>query len=332
MSKTLWSNVNHQIHVAYQRGYGKNASERKEMREEGTRTIAVKSSRNVITNDCKRFVEYCKEHHPQSRTIEQSREHIGEWVEKLQSQGIKNETIHGYLDHLGVVYGVSGGNYGLGRSAAPEKGRDYSDRDLSDRQNPRYERFLDLSKMTGLRRGELSKLSYSDFSKGRDGYYYVSVRGKGGRLQEQRINERYEEKAREYSEKRSDEKILSKQECSNHINAHLIRRELAQEMYSKYQEQCRTREGQEQLFREVKEAFERGYSRSPESTRDWREVKDIKLLEKDLNSVYKTRGAQKEALEKVGAPTVFDRLPLLAVSTFHLAHWRCDVTVHNYFK
>lgn len=332
MSKTLWSNVNHQIHVAYQKGYGKNASERKEMREGGERTIAVKSSRNVITRDCKRFCEYVKEHHPEARTIAQSRNYIEEWKDKLLAEGVKAETVHGYIDHLGVVYGISGGNYGLGRSAEPTKGRDISVRDMADCNNPKYERFMELANMTGLRRSELAKLTYQDFHRGKDGEYYVSVYGKGGRQQEQRINPAYQERAREYAAKNDAEKVVSQAETKNHINVHAIRRELAQEMYERYTEQCRTLKGRERLYEEVKMAFERGYSRSPESQRDWRENKDIKLLEKNLESVYKTRGQQRKALENAGKPTEYERLPLLAVSVFHLAHWRCDVTVHNYCK
>ena len=34
--------------------------------------------------------------------------------------------------------------------------------------------------------------------------------------------------------------------------------------------------------------------------------------------------------EKNGLPVVYDRLAVMAVSVFHLSHWRCDVTVDNY--
>lgn len=332
MSKTLWSNVNHQIHVAYQKGYGKSASERRGMREDGERTIAVKSSRSVIAKDCKRFCEYVKENHPEARTIEKSREYIGEWTDKLLGEGIKHETVHGYIDHLGVVYGVSGGKYGLGRSAEPTKGRDISVRDQADRLNPKYENFLELARMTGLRRSELEKISYNDFFRGNDGQYYVGVYGKGGRYQEQRINPDYADRAAQYIERKSDERIINSTESRNHINIHGIRRGLSQEMYERYREQASTKSGREELYEQVKEAFKRGYNRSPESNRDWHHNKDITMLEKDINSVYKTRGAQRQTLEKLEKATEYDRLALLAVSVFHLAHWRCDVTVHNYCK
>lgn len=333
MSKTLWSNVNHQIHVAYQRGYGKSASERREMREkEDIRTIAVKSSREVITRDCKRFCEFVKERHPEARTISASREYIREWKDHLQERGLRSETIHGYIDHLGVVYGVSGGQFGLGRSAEPVKGRsDRSERDLRDRDNEKYSDFSKLAEMTGLRRSEIGQIRYDSFYRKEDGYYYLQVTGKGGREQEQRILHEHDRYVERYLEERSHERICTEEQCRNHINVHADRRDLAQKAYREYKTMCETKEGRISVFNELKRQFDERYDRNG-SGRTWRDNPDMRILEKNLESIYKCRGEQKEEFESQGKSAEFDRLPLLAVSVFHLAHWRCDVTVQNYMK
>lgn len=337
MSKTLWSNVNHQISRAYHAGYGKSASERRYMREnEDKRTIAVKSSREVIKNDCKRFCDFVKERHPECRTIESSKEHIREWAEHLvQERGLRPETVHGYIDHLGVVYGVSGGDaeYGnLGRDAHIIKGREErTERDVMDRMNEKYERFVELSEMTGLRRSELQQIRADSFYQREDGYYYVDVVGKGGKEQAQRILHEHDAIVEKYLDMRSSEPLLSREECQNHINAHANRRDLAQMAYEGYKSMCETQEGRERLFSELKTYFDERYDLN-HTGRTWEDNRDMQILSRDLESVYHCRGEQRDAFIEQGQEPHFDRLAMLAVSVFHLAHWRCDVTVQNYMK
>ena len=67
-----------------------------------------------------------------------------------------------------------------------------------------------------------------------------------------------------------------------------------------------------------------------------RPVQDVRALERfkkdlyDYDDVYVCRGEVKQALLSANKPTVYDRVALMAVSVFHLAHWRPDVTVKNY--
>ena len=44
----------------------------------------------------------------------------------------------------------------------------------------------------------------------------------------------------------------------------------------------------------------------------------------------KLRGHNRKLAQQHGLPVWYDRLALLAVSIFHLSHWRHDVTVANY--
>ena len=52
--------------------------------------------------------------------------------------------------------------------------------------------------------------------------------------------------------------------------------------------------------------------------------------ERRVRGEYKVRGKNRINAEKNGLPAVYDRLAVIAVSVFHLSHWRCDVTVDNY--
>lgn len=51
---------------------------------------------------------------------------------------------------------------------------------------------------------------------------------------------------------------------------------------------------------------------------------------RDISGIYRVRGENKKLALKKGLPTEYNRLALMAVSVFHLSHWRLDVTVSNY--
>ena len=50
----------------------------------------------------------------------------------------------------------------------------------------------------------------------------------------------------------------------------------------------------------------------------------------EITGKYFVRGKNKELAIKNGLPLSYDRLAVMAVSVFHLSHWRCDVTIANY--
>jgi hypothetical protein len=51
---------------------------------------------------------------------------------------------------------------------------------------------------------------------------------------------------------------------------------------------------------------------------------------KNITGTYKLRGKSKEFAIKNKLPIEYDRLSLMAVSVFHLSHWRLSVTVASY--
>lgn len=157
-----------------------------------------------------------------------------------------------------------------------------------------------------------------------DGHAYVIVeRGKGGKTQYQRIDDVDAPLIESYfMGLEQDDPVFSEEEMKNKINLHRLRREHAQEMYRRYLARLEadpTYQGQ--LLREIKEAFRR-------AGQDWRRNPDMRRLA----TPYVCRGHVRESLDEAGRAVAYDRLALMAVSVFHLAHWRADVTVKNYMQ
>lgn len=213
------------------------------------------------------------------------------------------------------------------RTHAPQKGRTAAPslrrRSDADAQNPKYRRLVDFAKVVGLRRDEYRNLRGRDLTH-IDGHAYVIVeRGKGGKTQYQRIDDVDAPLIESYfMGLEQDDPVFSEEEMKNKINLHRLRREHAQEMYRRYLARLEadpTYQGQ--LLREIKEAFRR-------AGQDWRRNPDMRRLA----TPYVCRGHVRESLDEAGRAVAYDRLALMAVSVFHLAHWRADVTVKNYMQ
>lgn len=206
-----------------------------------------------------------------------------------------------------------------GRAAAPSLRR----RSDADAQNPKYRRLVDFARAVGLRRDEYRNLRGRDLAH-IDGHAYVIVeRGKGGKTQYQRIDDVDAPLVESYfAGLGPDDPVFLPTEMKNKINLHRLRREHAQEMYRRYLARLEADPAyQGQLLREIKEAFRR-------AGQDWRRNPDMRRL----TTPYVCRGHVRESLDKAGRAVAYDRLALMAVSVFHLAHWRADVTVKNYMQ
>ena len=51
---------------------------------------------------------------------------------------------------------------------------------------------------------------------------------------------------------------------------------------------------------------------------------------REITGTYFIRGENKKLAIKKGLPLKYNKLALMAVSVFHLSHWRNDVTVASY--
>lgn len=103
----------------------------------------------------------------------------------------------------------------------------------------------------------------------------------------------------------------------NKIDLHHVRAVQAQRAYQYYVERlCNEPEYRAQLEAEIKVR--------------WRKYNKRRWKQREFGGSYKLRGSNKELARRLGRPTEYDRLAVLATSVFHLSHWRCDVTVSNY--
>lgn len=198
-----------------------------------------------------------------------------------------------------------------------------AERHDGDMDDVRYQRLVAFAKVVGLRRAEYARLRGQDLVC-RDGRYYVHVlRGKGGREQWQLIDDDDVPIVKAcFSGVAPDELVFSAEDMKNKLNLHLLRREQAQEMYSRYTQRMEESPTyRQELIRTLKQAFAK-------AGKDWRRSKDMRRLD----TLYFTRRAIRKDMAVNSRALRYDRVALMAVSVFHLAHWRADVTVANYMR
>ena len=93
-------------------------------------------------------------------------------------------------------------------------------------------------------------------------------------------------------------------------------------MYARYMARMEEDPGyRQELIQALKCTFERG-------GRDWRKNRDMSLLD---HPYYVQKGVREDMIAH-HRPVCYDRVALLAVSVWHLSHWRCGVTVGNYMR
>ena len=97
-------------------------------------------------------------------------------------------------------------------------------------------------------------------------------------------------------------------------------------MYRYYLDKIENTPGyREQLITEIRHTWEHDDEARKENGYKAKRWSDMKVTEQ-----YILHGNNRKLAKKHGLPVAYDRLALLAVSIFHLSHWRHDVTVANY--
>ena len=189
-------------------------------------------------------------------------------------------------------------------------------------------RLYDFAQIAGIRRNEYLHLRPDDLVEDDFGNPCILVhKGKGGKQQLQRILPEELESVKAVFDHPADERhLFSKAELTNKIDLHHLRALRAQQMYNYYLERIRTETNyREQLIAEIKHTWEQDDLKRIDNGYRPKRWKDCKV-----NGNYVLRGHNRELALKNGLPVSYDRLALLAVSVYHLAHWRHDVTVANY--
>ena len=101
----------------------------------------------------------------------------------------------------------------------------------------------------------------------------------------------------------------------NKIDLHHLRACQAKRAYLYYLNAIRDPAFKAQLIRELEVRFA---SNGRELNHD------------QIDGIYYLRGFNRKFAQEHNLPTAYNRLALMAVSVFHLSHWRLDVTVCNY--
>ena len=197
-----------------------------------------------------------------------------------------------------------------------------------EEMDPRYGRLVDLQKAVGIRRAELAKLTGKDW----DGKYLTVSKGKGGKRQRQFVLPEHRDTVnRIFSGVAPDERVFSGEEMQNHINIHKMRAQVAKDAYDYY---SRIMDGKPELRERMRSSllkrWEAGHERMAKTEPDhYKRARQHFIKDMDDRGL-RLRGENLKKALNLGLPTEYDRLALMAVSVFHLSHWRNDVTVINY--
>jgi len=266
-----------------------------------------------------KFGEWCKRTY-RCRHLEDCRPHIQDYTDWLVQQGLSASTVHTYLAGICRVFEVPMDKVQKPKRVTAQNTRSRGKREIDDRRDAAKEvspRLHDFAAVVGIRRAEYARLRGDDLVYDESGYLCVRVRrGKGGKYQEQRILPGDEMLVRLYFNG-SEEYIFNRQELKNKIDLHHLRAVLAQRAYQYYYDRLHNEPGyQERLELEIKAR--------------WQKYNNRRWKQQEFEGLYKLRGTNRQLAQKLGKPTEYDRLAVLATSVFHLSHWRCDVTVSNY--
>lgn len=256
---------------------------------------------------------------------------IQRWERALEERGLSPSSIHSKIAPVCKGYGIPMSAVDHPRRTADKitRGRreDVNAQGRREIDNPKFSASVTLGRCSGLRRAELAKVGAFDYIKDESGYPCLRVKGKGGKVQLQRILPAHQQEVEELSKYRFDffdldAPMLGASEIGSHINYHAFRAEVAREAYTYYAERLKAEPAYDmQLSRELLARYDK-YHRPGARARS--EFMD------SMEGVYKLRGANAAKARAAGVPTEYSRLALLAVSVFHLSHWRLDVTVTNY--
>ncbi len=119
---------------------------------------------------------------------------------------------------------------------------------------------------------------------------------------------------------------------TNKLNLHAQRASLAWEAYTYYKKRLDTEPGyREQLRAELQARIHVSNQYNIERSRTKGKRWDgTRWDEREFSGTYHLRGKNRELAQRLGRPLSYDKAALLAVSVFHLAHYRNDVTVASY--
>lgn len=292
---------------------------------------------------CRDFAGWVRETYGINRAsaITEKIDVLQRYADHLQARGYAAYTIHTYLAPVCKALKVR-----MDEVEKPTRGVETISRGRLETSNlqgkreackPRNSRLVAFQAAVGIRRTELAKLTAGDVTDGADGYLYVHVRqGKGGKEQWQRVLPENRAAVLETVQGlQSADRIFAPAEMRNKIDLHSLRAENAKRAYQYYCSKIDADPGyRTQLLRELIARFDASNRKLREAdprryaARRSRFMSDMGAGKQDYT--YRIRGEAAALAREKHLPAAYDRVALMAVSVFHLSHWRNDVTVKNY--
>ena len=285
-------------------------------------------TRRTYVSGYRRFVQYCRQHH-NCTTTAQCKAHVQDYADHLVQKGLTASTIHTYLASVCLYLNVPLADMQKPTRHTSEytRGRSFNqrtERKDNDIKNQKYAKTVQLQSVLGLRRRELMRLKKEDLCIDESGNPCVRIRGKGGKWQLQRIlPEDVAFVSEIFNQAKEGEKLFTEKDFRNKISYHTLRAEQAKRAYTYYEKQVATLGGRAELEAQIRARWTKYNLR--------KETKQPKFFdEKSIRGTYFLRGKNKQFAISHNLPWKYDRLALMAVSVFHLSHWRVDVTVASY--
>lgn len=256
-------------------------------------------------------------------------EFVQEYEKWMESECYSASTIHTYLAPICKAMGIKMDEIKKPKRSAGnlKRSRDESAnlQGKAEKEKDEYKRLVNTQKALGIRRNELRKLKGDDLIETATKGLFVRVkRGKGGKYQLQKILPEHEEQIRSvWADVKKDQPVFSEREMKNKIDLHAMRADLAKQAYDYYAEKIKDPDYkmnlQAALFRRYL-----NYNKNANDVEKWAQENIFN------DKPYVMRGENRENAISHGRPTEYNRLAMMAVSVFHLSHWRLDVTSVNY--
>lgn len=298
--------------------------------------ITDRDTKKTYKTSIKRFCAWTKEqNYTREEVLDNPQSYLQQYADNLKARGLSPATIHTYIapccKGLNIpMQHIDKPERAVGAITRSRGGK--NPRGRKDAEKSEYARLVAFQSAVGLRRAELAHLQGKDLQK-RDGVLYVHVQsGKGGKTQWQRVLPRDARIVAEtFKGIGKDERVFTAEEMRNRIDLHGMRAAHARQAYDYYLTRIKQEpDYRSQLQEDLKAYFREHHDHDHEL--DQTAYNRFCLDMSKNQGIYQMRGEAKKLAEANDRPTIYDRIALMAVSVFHLAHWRLDVTITNYLS
>lgn len=302
-----------------------------EMKQYLKRHYKNDTTRKVYKQHARRFCEYVKKRGYAANEVRANPQPVlQEYANTLVANGYSAETIHTYLSFPCVFFEMPMDEINKPVRTVRDITKSRGDANIQGKREaalPENARLVKFAERVGIRRAEVTRLDGTNWKQDESGYWCVEViKGKGGKYQLQRVLPQHVEAVRTYFDGSTD-KVFKCEEMNNKIDLHAMRSGVAREAYDHYITLCADPIKRAKLEQELVDRYQMYNKRYLKSNCNSR------LLAKfmaEMQGTYWLRGASKDVAIAKSRPLLYDKTALMAVSVFHLSHWRCDVTIRDY--